>query len=449
MQDQDTLKVENPHIHRSFMDFIMRGDKVIWYIYFALFFFSMVEIFSATSQLVNRSVYATSPAFHHISNLLLGFAALLGAQSLSLKSLRTWDKLLYFGGLLLIIFTIFFGTHQKGAARAIAGFQPVEICKLGVVMMLCTAITTKDAFFHQMAVFRTHTQGRRFWLYLILIGVIVFPLATQNLSSGIIIALASLGIMFVGKVPGIYLWKTLGVGVILGSLFLVLLYNVNQRYPQNDDQPDETETVQSKKENKGSAVSIEKYVSRTKTWAHRIFGKSKGPLWEEDINGKKSQELCAHMALADSYPFGRFIGRSKLRDFLPEAFSDYIFAIIFEEWGFIGATIIMLLYLALFIRCFMISRQTENQYMKLLMIGLPLIIVIQALMHIGVCTGAMFVTGQPLPLISRGGSSIVFTSINFGIILALTRLIKQEVEERNKAAQQPQMPEEEQDSVIQ
>jgi cell division protein FtsW len=140
------------------------------------------------------------------------------------------------------------------------------------------------------------------------------------------------------------------------------------------------------------------------------------------------------MAIANSYPLGRFIGNSKMRDFLPEAFSDYIFAIIFEEGGPLMALFVLLLYLILFVRCYVLSRRTESPYIRLIMLGLPLIIVIQALIHIGVCTGAMFVTGQPLPLISRGGSSIIGTSISFGILLALSRIIRQEQLERAELA---------------
>ena len=179
-----------------------------------------------------------------------------------------------------------------------------------------------------------------------------------------------------------------------------------------------------------SGIANSKVLGRVITWSNRIYDHSGKPLWEEDINGKKSQEIYSHMAIANSYPFGRFIGNSKMRDFLPEAFSAYIFAIIFEEGGPVMATLVLLLYLTLFIRCYVLSRRTESPYIRLMMLGLPLIIVIQALIHIGVCTGAMFVTGQPLPLISRGGSSIIGTSISFGILLALSRLIRQEQQER-------------------
>lgn len=419
MQEQDIEKTEKRR-HRSFQEYMIRGDKVIWGIYIFLFILSMLEIFSATSQLANKSSSVTAPAFKHIEFLFGGLVLLLFAQSLSRRALKSWDKIIYFLGFVLTIVTIFFGVEQKGASRSFAGIQPVELCKIGIVMILATAITASDAIFARIRLFRKNIELYRVWFYIILIGIVAVPIATQNLSSGLIIGMTSLAIMFIGRVSGKYLWIALLWAGLLGGLFFAGLYGV---YLSNKEG---LENVESATESKASKWSLVNLVDRSSTWASRIYGHSEIPLWEEDINGKKSQELCARMAIANSYPMGRSLGRSKLRDFLPEAFSDYIFAIIFEEWGVVGALIVLLAYLALFARCYQLSIRTEDMYLRLLILGLALIMVIQALIHIGVCTGAMFVTGQPLPLISRGGSSILGTSISFGIILAVSRLIQQE-----------------------
>ena len=236
--------------------------------------------------------------------------------------------------------------------------------------------------------------------------------------------------MFVsGKVKGVHLSITLLAVAVAGGLLALALKQVYNSHHSTGQTPVETRAA--------SGFSLDKIVNRTTTWANRIYSKSDRPLWQEDVKGEKSQELCAHMAIANGYPIGRFYGNSKLRDYLPEAYSDYIFAIIFEEWGPIGAAFILLLYVYFFIRCYLISRHTDNLYIRLLLIGLSVTIVIQALIHIGVCTGAMFVTGQPLPLFSRGGSSIIGTSISIGIILALSRIVRDEEEER-MARENPQ-----------
>lgn len=412
---------QNKH---TFVGSIIRGDNWIWGIYVILLCISIVEIFSATAQLTYRSTYASDPAFSHIKNLLGGLVVLLLSQSMSLKSIRSWDKLFYVFGFLFFWVTILFGESQKGAARSFAGFQPVEVCKLGVVMLLCTAITTSDEFYHKIKWFRTKTKLRRYILYLVLIGLIAAPVATQNLSSGLIIGMACFGIMFLGKVKGKYLGYTLLTAIIAGSLFL---FSLKARYDYLQKQGVDVTVVNTSSQDQGL---LEKLTGRFDTWAARVWYRSDLPLWKEDMGGKKSQEIYSHMAIANGYPIGKFIGGSRLRDFLPEAFSDYIFAIIFEEWGFLLAALIPLLYLLLFIRCFILSRRTENFFVQLLIVGLPLIICIQALIHVGVCTDAMFVTGQPLPLISRGGSSVIGTSISFGIMLALSRIIHQEQQAR-------------------
>lgn len=437
MQEQETAKVDNLQDRPDFLGSIMKGDGWIWGIYIVLICMSIVEMFSATSQLTYKTASFSDPAFTHIRNLFVGFLVLLVCQSMHLKALRSWDKVIYILGLGFFVLSMFIGVEQKGATRSIGFFQPVEFLKLGGIMVLCWAITAQDHVFQIIPWFRTRTKLRRFWAYIILIGLAAGPIATQNLSSGLIIGMASFGVMFLGKVEGKYLWNTFFIALIGGLLFLGCLKLV---YESNKDVAglDNVSTVATQKEEKGFSLEgvFESVLDRGITWANRIYDHSDIPLWEEDTSGKKSQEIYSHMALANGTvaPWGQFFGNSKMRDFLPEAFSDYIFAIIFEELGPIGAIIVLLAYLTLFIRCYLLSRRTQSEYIRLLILGLSLIIVIQALLHIGVNTGAMFVTGQPLPLLSRGGSSIFCTSASFGMMLALSRLIHQEVIERQQLA---------------
>lgn len=433
--------MENVQKRSDFIGSIMRGDGWIWAIYLLLVGLSIVEMFSATSQLTYKTASFSDPAFSHIRNLFLGFLVLLVCQSMHQKALRSWDKLILFAGLALFAASMFFGVEQKGATRSIGFLQPVELLKLGGIMVLCWAITLRDSSYHDWKIYRTRTELRRFWTYILIIVLAAGPIASQNLSSGLIIGMASFGVMFLGKVNGKYLWLTLGaagVGAILffGSLKAVYESNKNVAGLEN------VNSVADSKGDKG--FSIDAVLDRAITWSNRIYDHSGKPLWEENMAGKKSQEIYSHMALANGtgHLWGQFFGNSRMRDFLPEAFSDYVFAIIFEEMGPIGAALVLLAYLALFIRCYLLSRRTENEYIRLLILGLPLIIVIQALIHIGVNTGAMFVTGQPLPLLSRGGTSIICTSASFGMILALSRLIRQEVQERQYLAEHGDEPEE-------
>lgn len=447
MQEQETAKEVNAQERPDFLGSIMRGDGWIWGIYIVLVCTSIVEMFSATSQLTYRTASFSDPAFNHIRNLILGFFVLLVCQSMHLKALRSWDKLILFAGLLFFGLSFFIGISQKGATRSVGLFQPVEFLKLGGIMVLCWAITAKDSIYHVIPWFRTKTKGRRFWAYIFIILLAAGPISTQNLSSGLIIGMASIGVMFLGKVDGKYLWLTV---LAVGGLAILFLGGLKIVYEKNKNYAD-IETVEGSGSSKEkSGFSIDNVVQRASTWANRIYNHSDKPLWEEDTSGKKSQEIYSHMALANgsNAPWGQFFGNSKMRDFLPEAFSDYIFAIIFEEMGPVGALVVLLAYLALFIRCYILSRRTQSEYVRLLILGLSLIIVIQALLHIGVNTGAMFVTGQPLPLLSRGGTSIFCTSASFGMMLALSRIIQQEVIERQQLEAEGPIDEQAEDESI-
>lgn len=403
---------------KTFLGSIMRGDSWIWGIYWLLFFISVVEMFSASSRLVYKSLTSTDPVFRHMEFLFWGLGAVLVFQSFSAKAIRNWGLLLYGFGIAGLVLLFFMGRSVNGAVRDVAGIQPAEICKVGLMMTLCLAITAKDEFYYRISFFRSQTQLRRFILYLAIAALVALPIMTQNLSTALIIGMATLSVMWIGGVKARYIRVILYIVGVAGALFASALFGLHKWDVSNSAAGQEMVNLGP--------------LNRAHTWASRIFDKDEIPLADQKPNDDNAQVIHAHMALANSYPFGRFIGNSQLRDLLPEAYSDYIFAIIFEETGFLGALFVMLLYLVLLGRCFYLAGKTNDNYVRLLMIALPTIMTIQALMHIGVCTDAMFVTGQPLPLISRGGSSILFTSVSFGIMLALSRIIK--VERENKAA---------------
>ena len=398
---------------KTFLGSIMRGDSWIWGIYWLLFFISVVEMFSASSRLVYKSLTSTDPVFRHMEFLFWGLGAVLVFQSFNAKAIRNWGILLYGFGVIGLVALFFMGRSVNGAIRDVAGIQPAEICKVGLMMTLCLAITTRDEFYYKFQFFREKTQLRRFIFYLCIAALVALPIMTQNLSTALIIGMATLSVMWVGGVEAKFIRFILIAVIIVGGLFGSALYGLHKWDESN--------------RSAGSELVNLGPVNRAHTWASRIFDEDEIPLADQRPNDDNAQVIHAHMALANSYPFGKFIGNSQLRDLLPEAYSDYIFAIIFEETGFLGALFVMLLYLVLLGRCFYLSSKTSEPFIRLLMIALPTIMTIQALMHIGVCTDAMFVTGQPLPLISRGGSSILFTSVSFGIMLALSRIIKNEI----------------------
>ena len=418
---------QEPPQHASLASQLMRGDRVLWGIYFILIAISIVEMFSASSTLAYKSASTSDPTFRHIRHILFGLFVIIISQNMGRKAFPGWGFLIYSLGMILVVLLPFLGTDMKGAHRDILGIQPVELIKIGTIMLVSMLITQPDIWYQRMgAFFRHNTPLKRVLLLLVTIALPCIFMAPQNLSSAIIIGLAAFFLMFIGEVPWRYLWRTLSVVAVLGALGIAALYGLHAYTESCRDQ--------------GVKPMSLGVVNRAYTWEGRLFDSDRKPLWEQDINGDNSQVIHAHMALANSYPMGRFIGNSKLRDYLPEAYSDYIYAIIFEETGWIGATFILFLYLFLLWRCYIIARRSRNLFHRLIMIGLPLIILIQALIHIGVCTGAMFVTGQPLPLISRGGSSIIFTSLSFGLMFAMSRIIENETSETETAPIPPTTP---------
>ena len=404
---------------KSFFGSLMGGDNWIWGIYWILFFISIVELASASSQLAYKQVTNDNPLVRHTMFLLVGFFFFtLTFQSLTSIKVRyaVWaGRLAYFLGFVLMCLLPFFGRIHQGAIRDIGGIQPVEFLKVGMIIVLCEIIATSSESFKKYKWFREKTEGRKFWLMVLVVVAAAAPIALQNLSSALILGMTAAGIMFVGEVKTKYLCKAAVAGMIIGSILLAALGGLHVLNASH-----ETAGERHRTNNLG-------LLDRANTWESRIFdGNGDTPIWDQVIDDDNMQVIYAHMAIANSKGIGRFFGESQLRDYLPEAFSDYIYCIIFEETGIFGAALVMIFYFTLFIRCCIISARTDDKLKRLLMIGLPLMIIIQALIHMGVCCNAMFVTGQPLPLISRGGMSILSTSVIFGILAGLSRNIERE-----------------------
>lgn len=410
METEETLHTEARKPQSLFK--LLAGDKVIGTIYLILIALSALEMFSASAILVYRfGAVPSAYAYEHMQYLIGGMILLIFAQRMSFTAIKQWGALYYILGAVGMILTILLGDSHQGASRSLLGFiQPVELCKLGVVIVIARLITAKNASFTSMSsFFKKHTELKRYLLMLVVAALVIGPVGKENMSSGIILGLTVFSLFFLGNIKGKYMgWTALALA-IGGCIFLFYLHTVYLNNVENGKTGDQVAGL-----------------GRMPTWANRIYDRPEGEIWDYDLDGKHSQIVLSHMALANSYPFGKFLGNSTVRDYLPEAYSDYIFAIIFEEWAFWGASLILILYLSLLLRVYWISTQTDDLLKKLILLGLVLQITIQALIHMGVCTGAMFVTGQPLPLMSRGGSSIVCTSLNIGMMLALAKIIQQE-----------------------
>ena len=392
----------------KFLAKTLQGDKVVWIIFALLFIISMVEMFSASSMLVHWSSSSSihSPILRHAMFFAVGFMGLMIVQVIDFK----WIRLLGYAGLalswVLLVFTMFMGTEQAGAARwiEIGGFQfqPSEVAKLSLIIVIADQVERLQ---------NEEKQNKYFWY---VIGVIVFTcgmIFTENFSTAAILFVITMTMMWIGEIN----WKKLGVVVagVIGAVMFILFvaWVIPEGVYREYDNP---------------VLSV---FERAYTWVARIenfIGGSEESVSKFKVTDDNFQENHAQMAVARGGFLPHGPGTSVERNYLPEAFSDFIFAIIVEELGFFMGVFVMFLYLWLLFRAGRVARQSDSLFCAILVIGVTMLIVLQAFIHIGVSVHLGPVTGQPLPLISRGGTSILVNCVYFGLIISVTKYIQQQ-----------------------
>lgn len=405
-----------------------KGDAIIWVVFVALIIISSLEMFSASSMLVyDRRFHGTAfkPIMNHMIFLGGGFAIAYLIHMAQPKKIFFWGGAVgYVMSLVMLLGALLFGTSANGASRWIhvpglgVNLQPSEFAKISVVLLLSSLM----GYFHRK---KTVDDGLKYYL-----AILIFPallIMVENLSTFILLTTVAALLFFVG---GISLKKMLPTaGAILGALLLVVLLTFAESWIAPEKSGLKVEGVEQTSER--TCVSF--VTHRVGTWINRFKRHSGADLTpEERLEAKfdvtsddKVQTGHSHIAIANGKWFGRGIGNSIERDFIPQSFSDFIFAIIVEECGVLSI-LLVILYLALFYRACVIMNKSESYSNSFAVIGLSAMIVLQAFIHMSVVLGLIPVTGQPLPIISRGGTSILTTSCYFGIILALSRTVTEE-----------------------
>lgn len=379
---------------KDFGQKVFQGDKVIWAVFIILCVISLVEIFSATSTIVYRQQNMWGPILRHAMFLIGGVGVILLIHNIPYR----YFSLLIFvllGAIVLLILTPFIGTSVNGADRWISfmGFtiQPSEIAKISLMGTIAFLLSKQNGT----------NDGLLFKWMIGLMVVVCGIIAMDNLSTAVLLFGVCYLLMFIGNVKLIRLLKVAGAGIGLVLLFVFLLNVIPENW--TDSGP----------------------LSRLGTWQNRIsnFGAHKELSEEEyySITDENYQVAHAKIAIANGGLVGVFPGNSTERDFLPQAYSDFIYAIIIEEMGILGGILVLLLYVMLLIRSGMIARKTEKMFPKYLVLGSALMLTTQAFINMAVAVNLIPVTGQPLPLISRGGTSTLITCAYFGLILSADR----------------------------
>ena len=365
-----------------------KGDRWIWLIIILLSLISILTVYSATGTIAYNKGVAVERylLYKHVIFVVLGIGMIYIAHLLDYKYYAGISKILMIITIPLLIYTLFTG-QINGAARWVQvpviglTFQTSDLAKLSLITFLARMLTKKQENIKDV---------KNSFLPIMGSVVVVFGLiAKANLSTGLMLFGVSILLLIVGRVS----IKQISIVCVAGMFMMVLLFLTTDR---------------------------------AATWNSRIDAFMHP---EKQTSDKNFQANHSKIALATGGMFGKGPGNSTERNFLPHPYSDFIFAIIVEEYGTLGALTVVVLYMTLLYRCVRIVTKAPKAFGALLAAGLSFSLTIQAFANMAVAVGLGPVTGVPLPLVSMGGTSLIFTSVAFGIILSVSK----DVEEHTKS----------------
>ena len=382
-------------------------DRTYWWLFALLIAVAIIALFSASSTLVYSHHSALGPIGQQMFFIVLGVIAAFGIQYIPSYWVRFGGYALLGLSTLLVYSTMIPGNPLvvtiNGAARwvRIAGitFQPSELAKLSLIIVVAD----------QLARIRSEAdKSKYFYRTLIIAAIVMLPIMASNLSTAVLIGLIIFCLWVLARIPWKYTLSVVGIAIIALCLGYAIV---------------EFGFVRPGRPMHGPFKRATTWVSRIDRHLNLSNDKSQMANDKYVLTDDNIQEVYASVAIArgGASPLGVLPGNSKERDYLPLAFADYIFAIIVEESGVLGSGFVIFLYLAILFRACNISSRYSDMPAMLMTMGLALMITCQALISMLVAVGLGPVTGQPLPLISRGGTSVLITSIYFGILMGVSR----------------------------
>ncbi|HPT13214.1 MAG TPA: putative peptidoglycan glycosyltransferase FtsW [Bacteroidales bacterium] len=363
----------------------IKGDKVIWGVVIILTVFSILAVYSSTTTLAYRFKQGNTEYYlmKHMSILVFGFVLMYLAHKIKYVYYARISQLAIILSVPLLLYTLLFGASINEASRwtTLPGinimFQPSDFAKLALIMFVARMLAKRQENIKDFK-----SAFLPILTPIILICGLILP---ANFSTAALLFVTCIVLMFIGRVNLRYIAAMIGIGMIILTLFLSFLY------------------------------FSPKSSGRLGTWQNRI---------EHFVNGDSEENYQveqAKIAISNGGLVGKLPGNSIQKNFLPNPFNDFIYAIITEEYGIIGAIIVLLMYLILLYRGIRIVSKSPGNYGAFLAIGVTFSLVFQAMINMAVAVNLLPVTGQPLPLVSMGGTSIWFTSIAIGIILSVSK----------------------------
>ena len=360
---------------KTWADENLQGDRVIWAVVFALSLMSILVVYSSIGTLAfKRTESPESFLIKHTFTVLVGLAAMWFAHRVDYRYYSKLSKFALWISIPLLIYTFTNGVTINDAARwihvpIIGSFQPSDFASLALIVNLASMLSKRQQNIDDI---KESLIPILFWC-----GIICGLIALTNLSTAVLLFLTCMLIMFIGRVPTKYLAMLVFVGILFGALAV-------------------------------------KFGVRGETARNRITNFMNG-------NELPFQAKHARIAVATGGIAGKGPGNSDQRNILPHPYSDFVYAIVIEEYGMIGGVIVLILYLVLLHRGMKAAYNSDKAFGGLLSAGLSFDLVCQALVNMGVVVGLGPITGQPLPLVSMGGTSMVFTGLAVGIILSVSR----------------------------
>lgn len=380
-----------------------QGDKTIWIIVIILSFLGILAVYSATGTLAFAKQKGNTEFYflRHIFYLSIGWFLLFSIHKIPFKYYSRIVQLGFWISLGLLYLTLIIGSQINNATRVISlggiTFQPSDMAKLFLVMYIARFLSKKQDEVETLSVF-----GK---IMLTIIAVII-PIIPENLSTALVVMTTSTLLLYIGRIRYKYLFFLVGGALLAFGLFLAFIFTID----------------------------ISKFEeSRLPTWKKRI----ETYMGNDEDGNSGYQQMQSKIAIATGGFFGKGPGHSTQRNFLPHPYSDFIFAIIVEEYGIAGGIIVIGCFIMLIVRCLKIVVESQRSFAALAVLGIAFSTSFQAFVHMGVSVGKLPVTGLTLPLVSMGGTSLILNSLAFGFILGISRHIE---EEKNKEAEASAVP---------
>lgn len=375
---------------KEWLDKNLQGDRVIWAVVFTLSLISVLVVYSSIGTMAYRK--SASPEYfllRHTAFIFIGLAAMWFAHKVDYRYYSKLSRLALWVSVPLLLYTFKFGTVINDAPRwisipVIGTFQPSDFASLALIINLASMLAKKQQNIDDIK--------EALIPMLIWCGVICGLIALANFSTAVLLFATCMLVMFIGRVPVKYLAMLVLIGLLAGSV-------------------------------------AAQFGNRWETVKNRVMN---------FVDGKELPFQAKHamIAVASGGVTGKGPGNSDQRNILPNPSSDFVYAIIIEEYGLIGGVVVLVLYLILLHRGMKAAYNSERAFGGLLSAGLSFDLVCQAMVNMGVVVGLGPITGQNLPLISTGGTGMVFTGLSIGIILSVTRGEKDDVwEEKTHEAE--------------